>query len=237
MLRVTLSLSEKKELEKLRNKTGSDYAERALIILLSHQGLSPVKIAKKIHRNPHTTRTWIRRFLKERIPGLERRYSPGRPPKHKGLLMELLPEWLSTGPSTYGYNASVWTVELLRSQFRKVADDNISSDTIERALKKLGYSYRRAKKGVPSSAPSKEEKKRRVLELVEEIKNFIGQDDAVILSLDETHLSSEPYLIRGWYKKNSIFLAFADQKGELHDLWCVEYQGTKIYLEKCQEGQ
>ncbi len=235
MLKVTLSLLEQKELQKLRTKTGSACAERALIVLLSHQGHSPVEIANKIHRNPHTVRLWIKRFLESRIPGLERRYSPGRPRKHKGLLLKLLPEWLAKGPSSYGYMASTWTVDLLCSQFRQVTGDDLSRDTIERALKRLGYSYRRAKKVVPSSAPSKEEKKKRVLELVEEINNYIGQDDAVILSVDETHLSSEPYLIRGWYKKNSISPSYAAQKGELHDLWCVEYQGTKIYLEKCQE--
>jgi len=237
MLTVQLTPHEENKLNQLRNKTGDPRSERALIILLSYQGYSSVKIGKKLKRNPHTVRLWIKRYKQDGARGLERLYSPGRPQKHKVILMKMLPVWLSNSPSDYGYISSSWTIELLRHQFQQVTGNGISQDTIERALKDLGYSYRRAKKGVPTSAPSREEKRQHVLRLIDEIKSFIGQDEAAILSLDETHLSTEPYVIQGWYKKNSIPSALSNQKGELHDIWSLEYQGTTIYLEKCQARQ
>lgn len=237
MLTVTLTAIDEKELVSLRNKTGDPRSERALMILLSNQGSSPKEIGNQLKRNPHTVRLWIKRYNQNGIAGLERQYSPGRPKKHKDILMRMLPTWLSSSPSVYGFLSSSWTVDLLKHHFQQVTGNSVSQDTIERALKESGYSYRRAKKGIPTNAPSKEEKRQHVLRLIGEIKDFIGQDEAVILSLDETHLSTEPYVIQGWYKKNSTPSSLPNQKGELHDIWRLEYRGTTIYLEKRQEGQ
>lgn len=237
MLRVTLSSKEEKALVRLRNQTGDPRSERALILLLSHQGANPVEISRQLKRNPHTIRLWLKRYLKDGIEGLNRLYSPGRPKHLKNQLLSFLPDWFTNGPSHYGYSTSAWTVQLLCDFYRKTTGWTISQDTVERSLAEVGYSYRRAKKSVPHRAPSREEKKQRVQEIIEEVKTMMEHEETVILALDETHLSTEPYVIRGWYKKNSILAADTFPTGELYDFWRVEYRGTTVYLEKRKEGQ
>jgi len=237
MIRLQLSSNEIKELSRLRNKTSDARSESALIILLSHQGLSVSEISEQIYRNEHTVRLWLKRYIKEGIKGLQRKYSSGRPPRQRMELLDNLGKWLSDDPSVYGYNTSEWTVSLIRDMFEKKSGKKISEDTVERALKRSDFSYRKAKKGVSLNAPSKEEKIERIENLIEEIKTFIGNEKANIISLDETHLSSEPYLIKGWYKKNSTYFTDAQEKGELYDFWSLEYQGTTIILEKRKKGK
>jgi transposase len=237
MLRVTLSPAEEKAVTRLRNQTGDPRSERALIILLSHQGNGPIEIGQQLKRNPHTIRLWIKRYLKDGLSGLERLYSPGRPKQQKAQLLALIPDWFSNGPAFYGYSTSLWTVALLCDQYLKTTGREVSPDTVERSLMEAGYSYRRARKSVPERAPSKEEKKQQVLELIDEIKGMMEKEETVVLALDETHLSSEPYVIRGWYKKNSVLAAHPCQTGELHGFWRVESRGTTIYLEKRGSGQ
>jgi hypothetical protein len=74
-------------------------------------------------------------------------------------------------------------------------------DTIERALKEMDYTYKRSAKGVSEKAPGKEEKKEAITRLIAEIMEFEKQHDCEIFALDESHFSTEPYLIRGWQKK------------------------------------
>jgi transposase len=177
---------------------------------------------------------WIKRYLENGIHGLNRLYSHGRSCKHKNQLKGYFPEWFGVGPDSYGYSTDNWTISLLCDNYQKITNEQVSEDTVARALKEAGYSYRRVKKCVHLHAPTREEKKQRVIELIEEIKSFIAHDESVILSLDKAHFSTEPYLIRGWYKKNSMPHAVSQKEGELHNIWCVEYRGAKVYLEKCQ---
>ncbi len=234
MIRIKLTPEENKVLTRLRNQTSNENSERALIVLLSHEGKSPKEISLLIKRNEHTVRLWLKRYKQNGLKGLNRLYSPGRPPKHKHQLETLFSEWFAKGPTKFGYPVEEWTVSMLCDSYLKITGNSISEDTITRALKKAGYSYTKAKKTVPANAPTKEEKKEKVLSLIDEIKGFIDQDNAVILSLDEAYLSSEPYLVRGWYKKNSKIHAFAQKEGGLHIVWCLEFAGTTIFLEKCQ---
>mgnify|MGYP001404507979 CR=1 FL=1 len=232
MIKIELTNSEKTELSKIRNKTSDPRSEIALMVLLSSEGLNVSKISKTVHRHDHTVRLWLKRYIEKGLSGLNRKFSNGRPSVKRNLLISNLDKWLTESPFKYGYKTSEWTVSLIKDMFRKKTGESISEDTIERALKKADFSYRKAKKSVPLTAPSKEEKIEKVNNLIEEIKEFMKNDKVQIISLDETHLSSEPYLIRGWYKKNSTFDTYTPQEGELYDFWCLEYQGTRFFLEK-----
>jgi hypothetical protein len=73
-------------------------------------------------------------------------------------------------------------------------------NTIVKSLNRLGYVYKRFSKTLPKNAPSVEEKKYRITEIVE----TIGQNrpsDIEILFVDETHFSNQPYVSRGWFKR------------------------------------
>ena len=78
MIFVQLTEDKKKELEDFRKQPSSKNSEKSLMVLMSNEKKSPVKIASILKRNPHTVRLWLKRYIETGIEGLQRRYSPGR---------------------------------------------------------------------------------------------------------------------------------------------------------------
>ena len=69
--------------------------------------------------------------------------------------------------------------------------------------------------------------------MVNKILKIIDQKESVIYALDESHFSTEPYLVKGWFKKKWPPQDSNTQKERKpHLLWMLEYQDTKILLEK-----
>ena len=109
---------------------------------------------------------------------------------------------------------------------------SVSGDTVTRALNDMGYSYKRPTKTVPARAPTKKEKAERIQSMIEEIKGILSKGETEIYALDESHFSTEPYLVRGWFKKrwppqNKDKL----QKRKSHILWMLKLNDTTILLE------
>jgi transposase-like protein/transposase len=80
---VQISREERRRLRALAREstTRPRVAFRAQILRLAAQGASNVAIAHRLHTNPGTVARWRRRFLVQRIPGLEKDAPrPGRPP-------------------------------------------------------------------------------------------------------------------------------------------------------------
>uniref|UniRef100_UPI00048CA299 helix-turn-helix domain-containing protein n=3 Tax=Desulfogranum japonicum TaxID=231447 RepID=UPI00048CA299 len=80
MLGVSLSKEQENELHSFRKQASSKDSEKALIILLSNDGKTVPEIAQILKRNPHTIRDWLKRYMAKGIKGLNRNFSPGRPP-------------------------------------------------------------------------------------------------------------------------------------------------------------
>ncbi len=78
---------------------------------------------------------------------------------------------------------------------------SVSGDTVTRALNAMGYTYKRPSKTIPARAPNKKEKAARVQAMIEEVRAILFKGDTEIYALDESHFSTEPYLVRGWLKK------------------------------------
>lgn len=238
MLRINLSDKELRELKQLRQQTGDERSERVLMIILSHEGLKVNEIAKQLKRHPHTVRYWIKRYISLNLAGLRRKYSPGAPSTKRSNLMKLLEEWLIKSPVTYGYQSSTWTIPIIIDNYKKLTSETVSEDTVQRALKNLGYSYKKPKKTTPTNSPSKSEKKQRVKDMLQEIEEFIDDDEVDIYFLDETHFSTQPYLVKGWFKKRcTLFDPNTNQKRGMHNFWCLEYKGRKAYLEEFKKKQ
>ena len=52
---------------------------------------------------------------------------------------------------------------------------------------------------MPLNSPSSAEKKRRIGEIVDSIKQY-SPEDIEIFFADESHFSNQPYVSRGWFK-------------------------------------
>jgi transposase len=238
MIRISLSPEQKNELEKFRHQASSKDSEKALMILLSAEGQSVSTISTILKRNPHTVRDWLKRYRKNGLVGLSRKYSPGRPDDKRNKVKEQIERIIHRPPSEYGYMDSVWTVSLIAHDVEKELIISISTDTVIRALKNLGYSYKRPSKTLPPAAPSRKEKIAVIEKIIEDVQTITSEKQSVIYALDESHFSTEPYLVQGWFKKrwppwNTNF----PQKGKSHILWLLEFGNTKILLEKITPGK
>ncbi len=125
---------------------------------------------------------------------------------------------------------------LIKDCLEKKRAFKVSEDTIERSLKSLGYTFKRPAKAVGPKAPSPEAKKEAVQTILNEIQKLIKTNECEILALDESHFSTEPYLVKGWFKKNT---AVQDTRGELppklHDIWMLKFKKQTFLLEKHEE--
>ncbi len=94
--------------------------ERSLAILHCANGQKITWIANALNRRILTIRTWIERYRKDGIHGLERSYSPGRPSGRNTVLRPKVEEYLSRSPCTYGWYEDCWTMPLLKEQLKKI---------------------------------------------------------------------------------------------------------------------
>ena len=62
---------------------------------------------------------------------------------------------------------------------------------------------------------------------------MLDKEQTEVFAVDESHFSTEPYLIKGWFKKGEHF-SHADTKAKtkMHDIWCIESENRIILLEK-----
>lgn len=235
MLRLILSKKQLRELRIVRRSTDNPRSERALAVLLNSEGKSAKEISALLKRHYHTVKDWLNRYKKHGILGLSRTYSPGRPSTRSEKLIPLMQKWLKQSPNNYGYQTGLWTVRLIIEEYRKVTGDKISEDTVERGLKDAGFSFKRPKKGLPQSAPSKAEKLKKIESIIKDIQLLIKSSakEVEVFTLDESHFSTEPYLIKGWYKKGEhFFYKDLQEERKLHNIWCIQSKKKTFLLEK-----
>lgn len=233
MLSVSLNKEDQKNLERIRQNTSDPKSEKALAILLSNEGSSVPTIARRLKRHHHTIRDWLKRYMASGIDGLEREYSSGRPSFRKAKIEPFVENLIKEAPKKHGYQRSYWTVEMMRHEFEKQFKQKISTDSIKRTLKDLGYTFKRAKATLPEGSPTKEEKLSRVNEILNEVQELISQGGWDVFSVDESHFSTQAYLPRGWFKKRyPRSYCFAQKEGELFSFRCATDRGWEILLEK-----
>jgi len=233
MIKIHLTNEQKQKLETFRKQASSKDSEKALMILLSNDGKSVPEIALMLKRNHHTIRDWLKRYKTKGIKGLNRNFSPGRPGDLRIKAQQHIKSILGDSPVEHGYQDRAWSVPLITFEVNKSLNMNTSQKTVTRALINMGYVYKRPSKTVPGNAPDKEEKRESVKAMVQEILRIIDQKESVIYALDESHFSTEPYLVRGWFKKRwPPSDTNSQKKRKPHLFWMLEYQDTKILLEK-----
>jgi len=237
MIRIQLNQEERKQLERFRKQSSSKNSEKALMVLMNADGNSAQIIAQKVKRNAHTVRMWLKRYLAKGIAGLERQQPPGRPRQKRESSNQLIKELLTKSPQEFNYPDAVWSIPLIRHYLQASHGLKVSKDTITRGLKNLGYSYKRPSQTVPPQAPSAEEKKEAKIKMINDIEKLTQDSLCEILFSDESHFSTEPYLIRGWFKKrwppqDSRF----QKKRTLHHVWLLKSKKWAFLLEAIQAG-
>ena len=232
MLKLTLTENDIKQLNKAR-KNPEIPSERITAILLIAEGMTVKQVAKILNLKPPTIREYIKRYKKDSTKGLIRKFSPGRPSVQRDLLKEFLKVCLKISPTEYGWDKATWNSTIINKSFEKKHGFTVSHDTISRAMNDLGYSYKRPQKSPSINAPSKEEKKKVVMEVIDLIRKDLDNGDAEIFTCDESHVNNEPYLIKGYFLKGGESInTYAKNKRVKDIIWSIESKKWKVYLEK-----
>jgi len=172
MIRIAIDGSEKAALQQLRLNRHSNIGERAYYVLLSAQGYSVPKIAARLGRDPHTIRQWLSRYACSGVKGLDPRKQSGRPAIKAPILTSELGTILQKSPLDYGYQEAGWQVNISRDYFSKKGCD-VCENTLVKALKQLGYVYKRFSKTVPKHVPSPLDKKMQLARWLKKSVNMI----------------------------------------------------------------
>ena len=232
-IEIKLRAADRGDLDGMRRKYNDYRSERALAVLHCALGKSARQIEMLLHRTEKTVRSWLNAYQLHGIGGLSRSYSPGRPNQRSLKFAPRMEEYLSKTPEDYGWGEGVWSIKVLIAQYEKETGLRISEDSVERALKESGYSFKRAKLTTPAQSPSREEKLARVQAIAAEIMALKKVGDVEVMFLDESHFSTEPYVARGWHKRgNPFFPGNAKKARRVHHIWGIRTKKASFLLEK-----
>jgi transposase len=232
-IEIKLRAADRGDLDGMRRKYNDYRSERALAVLHCALGKSARQIGMLLHRTEKTVRSWLNAYQLHGIGGLSRSYSPGRPNQRSLKFAPRMEEYLLKTPEDYGWGEGVWSIKVLIAQYEKETGLRISEDSVERALKESGYSFKRAKLTTPAQSPSREEKLARVQAIAAEIMALKKVGDVEVMFLDESHFSTEPYVARGWHKRgNPFFPGNAKKARRVHHIWGIRTKKASFLLEK-----
>lgn len=238
MYQLSLSIEEKQRLSTLHRTLKSRVSERCQFILLNASGVSIPEISKRMNRNEHTVRKWIKSYETNGIEGLEDTPQPGRPASQTQAVEQHLESLVSSSPESLGYQESAWSVELLLHAL-EAKGVHVSDSTVRHALKNNGWVYKRFRKQVPEHAPSFSKKKERVEQIVKTLEEQQKKSDQPIELLfeDESHFTNQPYVQRGWCRKGVQKQVPQPKKRETRTIFGAFHLKTqKCYWKQAEKG-
>ncbi len=168
------------ELSKIQSfkRQGSREFVRGRIIELSASGKHPKEISESVGLSVGRVREWIRRFNRERIPGLIAKKSPGRPRKFPDDVRDKVRAIISDAPSEHGIPKSRWTLrDICETAVRIGTVDSISKEQIRRLFVEVNWTYTRAKKWQRSPDPQYRRRRNRQRRL----EKWASEDDTIAL--------------------------------------------------------
>ncbi|EDM25774.1 putative integrase protein [Lentisphaera araneosa HTCC2155] len=233
-MKLNIKLTDKEKAALHQAKLQKDIPdERVTMILLAGEGMKADQIAPIVGTNAQTVRRHLKSYILDSIEGLSRAFSAGRPSKRNEQLIPFLTKILKEDPSEYGYQKSTWDSPMIIELFHKDKNETVSHDTVSRAMKDMGYSYKKPQKSPSIKAPSKKEKTKVIGDAISFIKKKMENEELEVFCLDESHFTNEPYLIRGYFKKgrenkNSDSCETRNKK----PIWCIESEKWRFLLEE-----
>lgn len=128
---------------------------RCQILLMSaDEGLKPREIGDRLRCSDQCVRDAIRAFEREGTACLtmksRARHTPQATFDARG--RQWLTEVVKQSPRTFGYETSLWTLQLLAQFAHRVgwSEDVVQPETVGRALREAGINWRRAKQRITS---------------------------------------------------------------------------------------
>lgn len=152
-----LSSEERADLEAALRSADAFPVRRAQVVLASARKERVSRIARSLGYSAQMVRNVIHAFNKRGLKILERESS--RPKSSQPVLDEVrceqLEHLLHQSPRIFGKPKSLWTLDLAAEVCfeQGITPELMSDETIRRALKRLGKSWKRAKRWITSPDP------------------------------------------------------------------------------------
>jgi transposase len=116
---------------------------RAQAVLLVEEGHPVAEVARLLHTGASCVRRWRTRFREAGRAGLADRPRVGRSAKLDAEARAWLQAALEAGPQAYGLLSTVWCIRDLQAVLERERGVQVSEWTVYRAVRALGYRYRR----------------------------------------------------------------------------------------------
>ena len=113
-------------------------------VLLAADGQSPETVATSAGCSRASVHNWVAAWQREGVAGITEAAHTSPPPAHTTPLAGLLTDRLASDPQRHGHHATGWTVPLSHGEARD-AGIAVSEATIRRAVRQLGWRWKRPK--------------------------------------------------------------------------------------------
>ena len=159
MRKVCLTAGECQSLENVvrRSRDGCQ-VRRAQALLWLDDGEKQGTVAARLGVSRQTVWNWIGRWQERNgsclSEVLKDRHKSGCPPSKRRAVAKILPRLLNAFPRDLGYRPLAWTVLLLRHHIQEVEKIAVSYATVRRALRGLGYRYKRPRYVLARRSPT-----------------------------------------------------------------------------------
>lgn len=129
-------------------------------VLLVADGVAPTAAAITVGCSRASVYNWVAAWRAEGLGGVVEAAHVSPPPAHTASLETVLTERLGDDPQAHGHHATGWTVPLLHGEVR-AAGIAVSEATVRRAVRRLGWRWKRPKYVLGRPDPQYAEKKGR----------------------------------------------------------------------------
>jgi transposase len=188
-IRRTLNENELETVHHLKGSIHRNVSQRAIVVdmFLHNEPLS--EIVRKSKRNVKTIYRWKSRFESEGIKFLSIK-------RNRGPIMALMEERknriakiIHYPPNHYDINRSSWTLITLAEVYQKEHKEKISPTSVSRAIKEMGYTFKKARKVLTSEDPQYREK----VMAIKKVKSSLKETDALFFIDEAGPWAVKPY--------------------------------------------
>ena len=126
---------------------------------------------------------------------------------------------------------STYAVPMIIGEIRRYLRDN-NSIRVSRSIKDTAYKAMQVKEQLAN----KNQNEPTVQEIAAEILKLKKDSDVDVFFVDESHFSTEPYVVRGWYRRGEDFFPRDKSQQEVHhNFWRIQTADKIFLLEECRK--
>jgi transposase len=128
-----------------------------MVVLATERGLGTTQIADLVFRSHDTVWRVLCRFQARGLAGIARRHGGGPTPMLTADAEAELGRVIEDDPHAYGVASANWTTALLATYLGQKLGITVDPETVRRALRRLGYVYKRPTWTVQPKAQERED--------------------------------------------------------------------------------